>query len=166
MCPFFLYGCSPVKKLAVHVLSVHSGEDGMKQKGSDQCLWCYLATSQSLTQITSLARKLPTVQVIYLHAFAPVAKWPASELVLSSHTENVLLGFDIDFILGVLGGGVLHKTRGNILQTKKCDSTGSQQKHVTAAKCNLNLIYMVHVLITIISCSSLLQECPLWTTLT
>lgn len=71
------------------------------------------------------------VRVIYLHALAPVAERPVGVLVLSSHTENVLLAFDIDLILRVLGGAVLHERRDDILETKKCGQTGSQQLSVS-----------------------------------
>lgn len=64
---------------------------------------------------------LLTIQGIYLRAFAPVAKWSAGVLVLSSHTENILLGFDFDLIHSVLSGDVLHKRRRGV--------TGRQQMH-------------------------------------
>lgn len=55
----------------------------------------------------------------YLRAVAPGAKRPVGVYVLCSHTENILLIFDIDLKLSFLSGVVLHKRRGGVLKTKK-----------------------------------------------
>lgn len=49
-----------------------------------------------------------------------MAPWPAGVLVLSPHTENILLGSDIDLILGFHSGVLLHRRRRDTSKTKKC----------------------------------------------
>ena len=58
---------------------------------------------------------------MYLRAVAPVAEQPAGVFVLSSHTENILLGSDIDLKLCVVSSVRLHKRRDDILKTEEND---------------------------------------------
>lgn len=42
---------------------------------------------------------------MFIHcAVAPVAKWPVGVFVLSSHTENILIGFDVDLMCHFVNG--------------------------------------------------------------
>lgn len=47
--------------------------------------------------------------VKHLLALTPVAPWSRGVLVLSSHTDSVLLGLDTDLIIGFLNDVILKK---------------------------------------------------------
>lgn len=110
----------------VFLSTLEVGQIGIKQYGLDQC-W-----------IHDLVFLFPVVQVINLRAVAPVAKWPIGVFVLSSHTENILILFDIDLVLCLLSGVQLHKRTDDTLKTMQFNRKSA----------SVNLIYIMHVLIT------------------
>lgn len=57
---------------------------------------------------------------LYLRAVAPGSKRPSGVLVLSSHADDVPLGFEVDLKLVVVSVVELCSRRGDLLKTNRC----------------------------------------------